>query len=272
MNDLNYIKGVVFDWAGTLIDYGCKAPTAVFIEIFKQYGIEITMAEARGPMGLAKKDHIKEILNKNNITAQWINKYNNPPCDEDVDRLYEKLTPALINIIPQFVNIIPGVKEVMGTLREANIKIGSTTGYVTEMMEPVINLVRSEGILPDAIVASDMVIEGRPAPFMIFKNAELLNVFPLCNVVKVGDTVADVKEGLNAGMWVVGYSKCGNEVGLSQDEMELLSKEEVDLKVIQAKYKLMKAGAHFVVEGPWELISVLKKINQLIENGELPIN
>lgn len=53
------VKTVIFDWAGTTVDYGCFAPLKVFLEIFRRRGIEVTIAEARGPMGRMKRDHIR---------------------------------------------------------------------------------------------------------------------------------------------------------------------------------------------------------------------
>ena len=54
---------VIFDWAGTTVDYGCFAPVQAFVEVFKHYGIEPTMEEVREPMGMLKIDHIRTMLN-----------------------------------------------------------------------------------------------------------------------------------------------------------------------------------------------------------------
>jgi len=53
------VRAVVLDWAGTAVDYGCLGPAAVFVEVFKRRGVEVTIAEAREPMGLMKKDHLR---------------------------------------------------------------------------------------------------------------------------------------------------------------------------------------------------------------------
>lgn len=65
------LKAVIFDWAGTMVDYGCFAPVAVFIEVFKRQGIAISTAQARAPMGLEKRDHIRAIAQQPEISAQW---------------------------------------------------------------------------------------------------------------------------------------------------------------------------------------------------------
>jgi phosphonoacetaldehyde hydrolase len=49
------IRLVVFDWAGTVIDFGCCAPVAAFRDAFAKLGVPVSVAEARAPMGLHKK-------------------------------------------------------------------------------------------------------------------------------------------------------------------------------------------------------------------------
>ncbi len=53
------IECVIFDWAGTTVDYGCFAPVHAFMEVFRAYGMEPTMEETRKPMGM-----LKEIISK----------------------------------------------------------------------------------------------------------------------------------------------------------------------------------------------------------------
>ncbi|MCT4644777.1 MAG: phosphonoacetaldehyde hydrolase [Carboxylicivirga sp.] len=271
MKNLEHIKGIVFDWAGTLVDYGCIAPTAVFVEVFKSFGIELSLKEAREPMGLAKKDHVRELLAIDHVQEQWQQKYGNKPGEEDVENIYSKLTPGLKAIVGNYSAAIPGVKYLLDELKEMGVKVGSTTGYVTEMMEGVIPAASKQGILPDSVVTSDETPAGRPMPFMVYQNALNLAVGPLHQMVKVGDTVADIKEGLNAGMWTVGYTKCGNEVGLTEAEVKALPADELNAKVEEASKKLSAAGAHFVVEGPWALMPVLRAIDRLIEDDQNPL-
>ena len=66
------IKAVIFDWAGTTVDYGCMAPVQAFVEVFKQYGIEPTMEEVRKPMGMLKIDHIRTMLQMERIRGLWV--------------------------------------------------------------------------------------------------------------------------------------------------------------------------------------------------------
>ncbi len=77
------------------------------------------------------------------------------------------------------------------------------------MMNEMSPLAASQGYSPDDIVCSDEVTQGRPEPWMIFKSMMNLGVFPLESVVKIGDTMVDITEGLNANVWTIGVAKSG---------------------------------------------------------------
>ena len=63
---------------------------------------------------------------------------------------------------------------------------------------------------------------------MIYRLMEELNVCPPGAVVKVGDTIADIESGLNAGVWSVGVTQTGNMLGLSEKECTELSLDELN--------------------------------------------
>ena len=65
------IRAVLFDWAGTTVDYGSRALVEAFVEAFRRSGIELTAAEARGPMGRAKRDHIAAIFALPRVVEAW---------------------------------------------------------------------------------------------------------------------------------------------------------------------------------------------------------
>ena len=53
------VKAVIFDWAGTLVDFGSIAPVIALSELFAKHGVSLTADEVRAPMGLLKRDHIR---------------------------------------------------------------------------------------------------------------------------------------------------------------------------------------------------------------------
>ena len=62
MQTHNHIEAVIFDWAGTTVDYRCFAPVQVFTEVFTNAGVAPTSQEVREPMGMLKWDHIRTML------------------------------------------------------------------------------------------------------------------------------------------------------------------------------------------------------------------
>ena len=264
MNKLENIKAVIFDWAGTIIDYGCIAPTQVFIEVFQKRGIEISVDEARAPMGLAKKDHVRTLVMLESVQKQWYVRFGHYPTETDVDSLYGELEPSLALIVKNHSDAIPGAIELINLLKDQGVKVGTTTGYVSGMMENILPITNAMGLIPDSVVNSSEVTVGRPAPFMIYRNCEKMGVFPLSQMVKIGDTVADILEGKNAGMWTIGLTKSGNEIGLSLAEIDQADPDWLADKITSASKKLFNAGADFVAEGVWDCWLILEEIDQSI--------
>ena len=251
-------KVVVFDWAGTTVDYGCFAPVQAFVEVFKHFGIEPTMEEVREPMGMLKKDHIRTMLQMERITSLWEIKYRRKWTEEDVEDLYEIFEEKLLSILDQFAEVKPYVLETVEELRKRGIKIGSTTGYTDKMMEIIVPKAKENGYEPDAWFSPDAVGGfGRPYPYMVFKNMQALGIQSVDQVMKVGDTVSDIKEGKNAGVYTVGVIEGSSEMGLSEAEYGALSEAEKEEQIARVKEKFLNAGADAVIRNMKELTDLL---------------
>lgn len=261
------VLAVIFDWAGTTVDYGCFAPVQVFIEVFKKRGIEITIEEAREPMGLRKIDHIRALLKMRRISNLWFIMFDREPNDADVQDLYFDFETMLFRVLKNYAKPVPGLIELVKNLRLQGIKIGSTTGYTREMIGVVAEESKRWDYEPDSIVASSEVPAGRPFPWMCFQTALNLKVYPLHQVVKVGDTISDIKEGINAGMWTVGVLKGGSEIGLSEQEVNEMNPIELHERMIRAKNRFLDAGADYVIDEISDLLEVIQKINVTMTEG-----
>ncbi len=121
------LKAVVFDWAGTVVDFGSRAPMGVFVEAFARFGVDVTIAEARGPMGRPKWDHIRAMFDVPRIAAAWAERHGAAPTDADVDRLYEVFVPLNEAVVADYADLVPGAAETVARLRARGLKIGSTT-------------------------------------------------------------------------------------------------------------------------------------------------
>lgn len=249
MSDRYGIEAVIFDWAGTTVDYGCFAPVNAFDEAFKEFNIEPTMEEIRKPMGMLKIDHIKTMLEFERIMMAWYKEYGRAYDDEDVKNIYGAFERKLLEGLKKFSAPKPGVVELTGYLRENGIKIGSTTGYNDKMMEIVKPAAAELGYEPDFCITPDSTGGlGRPYPYMIFENMKAFGIRSVRKVVKAGDTVSDILEGKNAGVWSVGVIEGSSELGLTEDEFLNLSENERKSQRERVRNSFFEAGADFVVE------------------------
>lgn len=264
------LKAVILDWAGTTVDYGSCAPAAVFLDVFYRHGVEITMEQARQPMGLPKKDHLRAIFEMDSVARAWEQANGQQPGKADVEALYQEFIPLQTACLKDYAEVIPGVIEAVTACRQLGMKIGSTTGYTAEMMEILTAEARQQGYEPDCIVVPSQVPAGRPAPFMCWQVLTQLGIYPPAAAVKAGDTTVDIEEGLNAGMWTIGVAKTGNELGLSEREILVLPAEELQAKLEQAYKRLSQAGAHLVIDSVANLPHAIAEINQRLLRGEKP--
>ncbi len=264
------LKLAIFDFAGTTVDYGCCAPAAVFIEGYRRKGVDITMAQARGPMGMEKRAHIRTIGEMPAVAAKWQQTHGKSMTVQDIDEMYAEFVPLLLAVLNDYSALIPGTVETMTYLREQGMQVAGTTGYFEEALAVVEKAAAAQGYNPDFTTCATRVPAGRPAPWMIYRAMEALRIYPPSAVVKVGDTVPDIAAGLNAGVWTVGVTKTGNEVGLTEAELAELDGATVAAKVAQAHEHLSAAGAHYVIEGIADLPAVIAHIDQRLIQGERP--
>ncbi len=264
------LKALILDWAGTTVDYGSFAPTAVFLRLFASQNVTITAEDARSGMGLMKKDHLRTILARPSVAEAWQAAHGAPANETDIDNLFNNFVPLQISVLKDFAQPIPGVLEALNAVRQQGIKIGSTTGYLRSMMDILAPEAERRGYVPDAIVCPDEVTGGRPAPWMCYENAMRLNVYPMQAMLKIGDSIAHIEEGLNAGMWTVGLSISGNMLGLSEAEVAALPADTLDAKRKEISAQMLQAGAHYVIDGLWDCQGVIEAVNKRLAAGEHP--
>jgi phosphonoacetaldehyde hydrolase len=268
---LNFLKAIVFDWAGTVVDYGSCAPAAVFQRVFRERGISITAEQAREPMGMAKREHIQAILNMPSVKHDWQKAFGRDFNDSDIDAMYEQFLPLQMQILSHHSDLIPGAANAVQECRTMGLKIGSTTGYTRELMKVVSAAARLQGYEPECVVCADDTPRGRPAPYLLFEAAKRMDVYPMWSFVKVDDTPVGIEAGRNAGTWTIGITRTGNCVGKTEQELAELPESQVQELCRAAADKLKNAGAHYVVDSVVEVPELLRRIDQRAVSGELPI-
>ncbi len=240
-------------------------PLNAFLKVFsEEKKLNITYRQAREPMGLLKIDHIKAILRMPDVAEQFCLVYGRDWNDRDVQEMYQSFEKHLFVSLRDFTTPIPGVIDTIAILREAGIKIGSTTGYTAKMMDIVRPGAEQQGYRVDNLVTPDGLPAGRPAPYMIYKNMIDLAIPSVEQVVKVGDTIADIEEGVNAKVWSVGIIEGSNDMGLTLEEMEQTPKAELDRMKKEVRARMMAAGANFVLDNITLLPACIEEINTII--------
>ena len=254
------IGAILFDWAGTTIDHGSRAPVEVFVEVFQRAGVPITTAEARGPMGMAKREHIAAILAQPRVAEAWQSRFGQAATEADIDRLYADFLPLQRDVLARHSEVIPGVPEVVAECRRRGIRIGSTTGYTRALMDVVAPIARLGGFEPEVILCADDTPQGRPAPWMIFRAAEALGVYPMNRILVVDDTVPGIEAGREAGARTVAVTRTGNALGLSLNELAQLDPADLSSRLHFATATFQAAGAHAIIESVADLFPVLDRL------------
>ncbi|NBA94828.1 phosphonoacetaldehyde hydrolase [Pseudomonas sp. R5(2019)] len=264
------LKAVVLDWAGTVVDFGSFAPTQIFVEAFAEFGVAVSLQEARGPMGMGKWDHIRTLCNQPQIAERYRAAFDRLPTDDDVTALYERFMPLQIEKIALHSALIPGALEAIAALRGKGLKIGSCSGYPAVVMEKVIALARQNGYVADHVVATDEVPNGRPHPAQALANVIALGIDDVAACVKVDDTWPGILEGRSAGMWTVALTCSGNALGLTFDQYKALSEEQLTQERARIAQMFEGSRPHYLIDTITDLPAVIDDINQRLARGEVP--
>jgi phosphonoacetaldehyde hydrolase len=265
------LQAAILDWAGTVVDHGSRAPMGAFVRAFAEFGVSISIADARGPMGMAKWDHIRTVGQAPAVAAAWRTRHGRVFNEADVDAIFQVFEPMNVAAVRDHADLIPGAIEAIAALRARGLRIGATTGYTRAIMQELAPLAAAAGYAPDLTVCAGDLSAGRPSPLMMWYAMAKLGVWPAATVVKVDDTTPGIGEGTAAGTWTVGITLTGNEVGLSAADLTALSDAERVAHRARAGAVLTAAGADYVIDSIAELPAVVAAIDARLAAGERPI-
>lgn len=257
---MSKFKAIVFDWAGTMIDFGSFAPMGAFVETFAKFGVEVTIADARKPMGLPKRAHIAAMLAEPHIAERWRAAQGETPGEEAIDRVYALFVPLNEEVVSDYCTLIPGALDAVDYIRSQGMKVGSTTGYTRSIMERVLPIAAAQGYAPDNLICADDLPYGRPTPIGMYKCFLDLMVYPASAVIKVDDTEPGIAEGVAAGCLTVGLTLSGNEAGMTFDELAALPAADRLRLHEEIGARLKTAGADHVIETVADLTRLLKSL------------
>lgn len=254
---------IVFDWAGTTVDFGSRAPAAAFKNVFAEHGVEVIDAETRAPMGLHKRQHLTAMLNQPRIDSLWKSVHGRAWNEADLDRMYHEFMPLQMKTIVQHCDLVPGLIEAVNELRAMGCKIAGSTGYFREAAETVATRAAALGFELDTNVCADDVEQGRPAPWMIYRAMENTGIYPPSAVLNIGDTIADIQAGVNAGCWSVGVCDSSSIMGLSNEEFISLPDFQRAANLQDVSKSFQSVGSHATIATISQLPALVRRINQL---------
>ncbi|BDG71225.1 phosphonoacetaldehyde hydrolase [Roseomonas fluvialis] len=264
------VKAVILDWAGTVLDHGSRAPMGAFVEAFARLGIVISVADARGPMGMAKRDHIRLVGTSPTVAAAWRARHGREFDEAAIDAIFEIFEPLNVAAVEAHSALIPGALDAFDWCAARGIRLGSTTGYTRPIMERLAPLAAAQGFMPEVMVCAGDLAAGRPAPLQMWSAMAAMGVWPASHVVKLDDTPPGIGEARAAGCWAVGVALTGNIAGLSAAELAALDAAARDAIRRDASATLMRAGAHIVVDSVADLPAVIDLIEARLARGDRP--
>ena len=185
------IRAAIFDWAGTVVDHGSRAPMGAFVEAFARFGVAITVGQARGPMGMAKADHIRLVGAA--VNAAWRARHGRDFSEADVQAIFGVFEPLNVASVESHAALIPGAKDALGWCAARGIRIGSTTGYTRPIMHGWRRWRRAVLRAGGDGLRRRLAAGGRAAADVARHAA--MGVFPARSVVKLDDTAAGIGEG-----------------------------------------------------------------------------
>ena len=119
------------------------------------------------------------------------------------------------------------------------------------------------GYAPDFWISPDGVGgSGRPKPYMIFTNMQVLGIDHVHKVMKIGDTLSDIAEGKHAGVYTVGVLEGSSLVGVSETEYKELSDEKRCALLETAREAYFAHGADAVIMNFKELPTLVKHLSK----------
>jgi phosphonoacetaldehyde hydrolase len=266
----NRIKAVILDWAGTVLDHGSRAPMGAFVEAFARFGVTISIADARGPMGMAKRDHIRLVGTAPAVAAAWRAKHGRDFDEAAIDAIFDVFEPLNVAAVEAHSALIPGVRDALGWCTARGIRIGSTTGYTRPIMERLAPLAAAQGFAPEVMVCAGDLAAGRPAPLQMWHAMAAMGIWPASRVIKLDDTPPGIGEARAAGCWAVGVALTGNIAGLDSGQLAALDPPAREALRRAATDTLLRAGAHMVVDSAAELPAVVACIEARLAAGEGP--
>ena len=200
---MNKIKLVVFDLSGTTVSDD-NAVAKCLYEGARKFGLQTTIEDFEKTIG-TNKIHLYEFMiardNGEQVRIENLEQYSFPEHHQKAIEIFDYYSVLMIDYYKKSVKAIEGAEDTFYWCHENGVKVVTDTGFHKDVNKAIMEGLRwkERGLIDLALDVEDTGGIGRPAPYMIFKGMELTGVQSVHEVIKIGDTPADLLSGYNAG-------------------------------------------------------------------------
>jgi len=255
MNPKHKIKLIIFDISGTIIDHGSLVTVITFKKVFNNFGIKVNPQLIIKDMGIKKENHIKKILNEDQIKIQFKNKHGIVKISNKIfNKICLDFDKELKIQVKKKLSFIKGFKNLYKFTKKNNIKIGLTTGYPRSVLNIILRYFKEKNFLPHYAVSTSDVKRGRPCGDMTLKIIKKLKIKKK-HVLKIDDSISGIEEGKNAGVKTIGLTLSGINFLNTYKKRKNLSIKKLNQMHSKISKRFIKAKTDFIIKD----ISFLKK-------------
>jgi len=197
------IRLVIFDLSGTTVSDDNAVAKCLF-EGAQHFGLRTTIEDFEKTIG-TNKIHLYEFMLARDfgepVQIENLEQYLFPQYHNQAIEIFKYYSVLMIDHYMRAVKAIPGTEETFNWCHNNDIKVVTDTGFHKDVNTAIMDGLqwRERGLVDFALDVEDTGEIGRPAPFMIFKAMALTGVQSVHEVIKIGDTPADLLSGYNAG-------------------------------------------------------------------------
>lgn len=201
---MSKISMIMFDLSGTTV-YDDTGVRDCLFAAAQEYNLKTTAEEILLHMG-TNKIHLYQFLiakeRGKKIDVRDFEKIKDPETYEEAKKVFDRYEELMIAHYRKDVKEVPGAANTFRWCHENGIKVATDTGFHRDITNAIMEGLGwvKEGLVDIAVDVEHVPGQiGRPAPFMIYYAMTQLDIQNIHEVIKIGDTPADMLEGYNAG-------------------------------------------------------------------------
>ena len=201
---MNKIGMVMFDLAGTTVDDDTGVRDCLH-KAAKEFNMDTTPEEIQLHQGMNKIHLYQYLISRSRgrkIAIEDFEKIKDPDTLDEAMAVFKRFSEIMIDHYRKNVSEIAGASDTFRWCHANGIKVATDTGFHRDVTDAIMDGLgwERDGLVDISVTVDDIPGEvGRPAPFMIYYAMTRLNIQSVHEVIKIGDTPADMLEGYNAG-------------------------------------------------------------------------